>query len=337
VGPTDRRSFLRKSLLTGGAILAGERTAPLLPGGRVPAAAGTGEKSRIVISRAGHLRTAQGAVQSDPMLAMLDRAMLSLYDRDEPVEAWRQVVRPGETIGLKINCLSGRGNSTTVELVDAVCERLRQAGVPAENIVIWDRLNQDLESGGYRISTEGSGVRCIGNDVLGFEEELSVYGSVGSLLCRTLTRVCDCVINLPVLKDHGIAGVTISLKNMFGAIHNPNKYHLNVGDPYVADVNMLPELRKKIRLHICDATTVQYEGGPSYLPHWTRAYDGLIAGRDPVALDTTGWRLIEKIRAEEGRESLRELKREPAYIHTAADARHGLGTDDPAQIDVVNV
>jgi hypothetical protein len=274
VGPTDRRDFLKKSLLTGGALLTGERVAPFLPGSRLSAVRAAGEKSRIIISRDARLRTSQGSIQSDRMRAMLDCALQSLFDRDDPLEAWRRVVRPDEMVGLKINCLSGRGNSTTIELVEAICERLQQAGVSAENIVIWDRLNQDLESGGYRIAYEGRGVRCFGNDVLGYESELAVHGSVASLLCRTLTRVCDCVINLPVLKDHGIAGVTVSLKNMFGAIHNPNKYHLNIGNPYVADVNMLPELRKKIRLHICDATTVQYEGGPSYLPHWTRAYDG---------------------------------------------------------------
>ncbi len=317
--------------------MAGEGAAPGLLGVRAPDLQAAAGRSRIVIARDQQLRTAQGAVQSAQMLSMLDRAMQSLFDRDDPVETWRRVVRPDEMVGLKINCLSGRGNSTTGELVEAICERLQQAGVPEQNIIIWDRLSQDLESGGYRVSYEGRGIRCFGNDVLGYESDLAVYGSVASLLCRTLTRVCDCVINLPVLKDHGIAGVTVSMKNMFGAIHNPNKYHLSVGDPYIADVNMLSELRKKIRLHICDATTVQYEGGPSYLPHWTRTYNGLIAGTDPVALDYTGWRLIEDIRSAEGLDSLRQLGREPTYIHTAADERHGLGTDDPKRIDVVNV
>jgi hypothetical protein len=63
----------------------------------------------------------------------------------------------------------------------------------------------------------------------------------------------------------------------------------------------------------------------------------LIAGTDPVALDRTGWRLIEEIREEEGMKSLRQLGREPTYIHTAADDSHRLGTDDPERIDVVNV
>jgi uncharacterized protein (DUF362 family) len=129
----------------------------------------------------------------------------------------------------------------------------------------------------------------------------------------------------------------MALKNLFGAIHNPNKYHLSAGDPYVADVNMLPPIRQKVRLTICDAIAPQYEGGPSYMPQWSWPFNGLIVSRDPVALDYTGWRIIEQKRAEKGIESLRDAKREPAYIARAADAQHKLGTNDPNLIEKVEI
>ena len=59
--------------------------------------------------------------------------------------------------------------------------------------------------------------------------------------------------------------------------------------------------------------------------------------RDPVALDYTGWQILERKRAEKGMKPLRELHREPLYIATAADARHRLGTNDPNLIGVVEV
>jgi uncharacterized protein (DUF362 family) len=300
-------------------------------------AGGAPEKSKIVIARDPALRAAGGSPDSGRVLKMLDRAMQSFYGGDSPTAAWKKVVRPGEVIGLKVNCLSGRGAATNPVLVEAICERLEQAGIPQKDIVIWDRLNSDLESAGYRVASRKDRVRCIGNDTGGYDNELAVYGSAGSLLSNTLTRACDAVINLPVLKDHGIVGVTLALKNMFGAIHNPNKYHLNAGDPYVADVNMLPPVRRKVRLTICDALTAQYEGGPSYMPQWSWPYNGLMVARDPVALDYTGWQILEKKRAEKGMKPLRELHREPLYIATAADARHRLGTNDPKLIDVVEV
>jgi uncharacterized protein (DUF362 family) len=295
-------------------------------------------KSRVVIARDPSLRAAGAAPDSRRVLNLLDRSIQAFFDRDSSVEAWKRVVRPGEVVGIKVNCLAGRGTaSTSVHLVEAICERLQQAGVSRKQIVIWDRLASDLESAGFRTGSRFEHIRCIGNDEAGYEDELSMSGNVGSLVSRTLTRTCDVVINVPVLKDHGIAGVTMALKNLFGAIHNPNKYHGNVGDPYVADVFMLPPIRQKVRLTVCDAITAQYDGGPSYMPQWSWPFDGLLVAADPVALDYTGWQLIEAKRAEKRLPSLRALKREPAWIATAADARHRLGTNDPKRIERVEV
>ncbi len=284
-------------------------------------------KSKVVIARDGKAG----------VLNLLDRAMQSYFNRNTPAEAWRQVVRPGETVGLKVNCLAGKGGSTSVALVDAICERLQQAGIRQESIIVIDRLNEDLESAGFRPNSRSGRIRYMGNDVLGYEAALSIHGSAGSLLSKTLTQLCDAVINLPVLKDHGIVGVTMALKSMFGVIHNPNKYHTNAGDPYVADVNMLPAIRQKVRLTIADGLTAQYEGGPTYMPQWSWPYSGLLVGQDPVALDTVGWQIIEQKRAEKGMKPLKGMKREPKYIATAADPQHRLGTNDPSRIERLEV
>jgi uncharacterized protein (DUF362 family) len=140
-----------------------------------------------------------------------------------------------------------------------------------------------------------------------------------------------------VLKDHDGAGVTIALKNMYGVIHNPNKYHPDGCNPYVADLNMLPEIRSKMRLTICDATTAMYEGGPGYKPEHSWNLNSLLVSTDPVALDHTGWRIIERKRAEKGWKTLEAEERAPRYIATAADAEHRLGTNDPNKISLIEV
>jgi uncharacterized protein (DUF362 family) len=295
------------------------------------------QKSKVVLARDVQLRGSGTAPDSARLLKMLDRAMQALYASDSPLAAWKKVARPGQVVGLKVNCLAGRGISTNVLLTEVICDRLQEAGMSKKDMIIWDRLNSDLESAGFHVGSRPDHIRSIGNDTLGYEENLAIYGSVGSRLAKTLTQVCDVVFNLPVLKDHGIAGVTMALKNMFGAIHNPNKYHLNVGNPYVADLNAVPLIRQKVRLHICDAITAQYQGGPSFMPQWTWPYNGLLVSADPVALDYVGWQIIEQKRAEKGMKSLQELKRAPAYITTAADAQHQLGTNDPKHIEQVEV
>ena len=313
---TTRRGLLR-------ACLAGALARP------VPAQA----KSKVAIAR-----DPDNAIDSARLLRLLDRAVQGVCEADSPLAAWKKIVRPGEVVGLKVNCLAGRGGaSTSPVLVEAVCERLQQAGIRAGDLVVWDRLDSDLESAGFHPSTRAGRIRYIGNDTAGYESDLATFGEAGSLLSTTLTRTCDAVINLPVLKDHGIAGVTMALKNFFGAMHNPNKYHSNAGDPYVADVYMLPPIRRKVRLHICDALAPQYEGGPSYMPHWSWPFHGIVASRDPVALDYTGWQIIERKRAEKGLPALRGVRREPAYIARAADAQHRLGTNDPGLIDKMEI
>jgi len=58
---------------------------------------------------------------------------------------------------------------------------------------------------------------------------------------------------------------------------------------------MLPEIRTRMRLTICDATMAQYEGGPAYSGvQWKN--NALIVSQDPVALDYTGWQIIERKR-----------------------------------------
>jgi uncharacterized protein (DUF362 family) len=331
--PPTRRPFLKQTFLLGSTVAAfkqGDGRAEAVPSDSAEVG-----RSRVVIARDGKIRSAGTGFDSARLAQLLDHSLQAAFNCDSPLEAWKKVVRPGEVVGLKVNCLGGRGNATHPELVEAITERLRQAGIT--EIVIWDRQNSDLERARFKIAEHGSGLRCFGNDVMGFEEDLATFGKAGSLLCQTLTRVCDAVINLPVLKDHGIAGVTLALKSMFGAIHNPNKYHSDAGNPYVADVNAFPAIRQKVRLHICDGLNAQYDGGPSFMPQWMWPFNGLLVSRDPVALDYVGWKIIEKKRAEMGAPSLRELKREPAYISTAADAEHRLGTCDPQRIERMEI
>ena len=325
----DRRQFLKKNLLTFGLLSAGR----VFSAGNIFTEAN--EKSKVVICRDNSVRIKQFSYDKEKLSLMLDKAMNGLYGTKDAIDAWKMVVSPSDAVGLKVNCLSGKRMSTSVELVEVVISKLQRAGVRKENIIIWDRMNIDLEKAGFKINTRGSDVKCFGNDAAGFENELSIYGEIGSLLSRTLTDYCSVIIDMPVLKDHGIVGVTISLKNFFGSIHNPNKYHEKLGDPYVADLWLVPDVKNKTKLIICDALTAQFEGGPPYKPQWIWDYSSILVGKDPVALDYVGWHIIEDKRKERGLKSLKDVGREPSYIKTAGDSNHQIGIADPDKIDLI--
>ncbi len=334
---SSRREFL-KNTLAGAALLRTSGAARLLAAEEKET---VWAKSRVVIAHDALLRgtgSAPGSgVDSRRMLALLDRAVQALFDRDRPLDAWRKLVRPGEMVGLKVNTLGGRGISTNPLLVEAICERLQEAGIGASDIVVWDRSSDELEHAGFRVAMGGNRVQCFGTDRVDYEQELVTCGSVGSRVSKILTRRSNVLINVPVLKDHDGAGVTIALKNMYGVIHNPNKYHPNGCDPYIADLNMLAEIRTRMRLTICDATTAMYEGGPAFKPEHSWQANALIVSEDPVALDQTGWQIVERKRAEHGLKTLEADGRAPRYIATAADGQHRLGTNDAARIATIEV
>jgi uncharacterized protein (DUF362 family) len=298
-------------------------------------------KSRVVVARDAGLHGAGSHPDEKRVLNLLDRAMAAYTGREKPVEAWKRIIPASiladKTIGLKVNGLGGRGISTHAALVLAICERLQQAGVPAGNIVVWDRNARDLEACGMTINTDPSRVRCYGSDVAGFEDHQESWGTASIRLSKILTRDCDMVINLPILKDHDQAGITFSMKNMYGVVDRPNLLHANNCNPSVADLNCIPTIRKKVSFTIGDALSSVYQGGPGFHPECIWYPNALIVGEDRVAVDHTAWQMLERKRAEVGLPTLETAGRAPRYIATAADSSHKLGVNDPHHISLKEI
>ncbi len=270
------------------------------------------------------------------LAAALDRALEALTGLSGQA-AWKHFFKSSDTVGLKVNALAGKGLSTHQPLVEAICQRLQDIGIAPGHIIIFDRMHHDLQRAGYSINLAKTKPLCYGNDRAGFDDRIYEYGLAGSRISRVVTDTCSVIVNLPVLKDHGIVGISGGLKNLFGLIDNPNKYHARVGDPYVADVAMLKPIRDKVRLTICDALTAQYEGGPPYMPPWCWPMHTLLIATDMVAMDRLIWEIIEEKRKEKKLPTLKQAGREPTYINTAADSQHRLGVNDLSRINVVEV
>ena len=336
----SRRDFLRTLALAGVGIstIAGCATDGATTG-RVPTGGGIPNGSQAVRSTVIIARSDKPAKPDRTALKrMLDAAVPLALGSASADAAWRTLFKPNDTVGIKVNCIA-RMVPSHPELAWAIADCLMAAGVPAEQIIVWDRDDRELVSAGYSINVDGPGVRCYGTKPgVGYGSELIVAGSVGSRLSKIISRQCTATVNVPVLKDHNIAGLSLGLKNYFGAIENPNKFHTSYCDPYVADLNMAPQIRGKNKLVIGDALTVLYEGGPTDCkPRYMWRYNGLIVGTDPVAVDQIGLMLLEDKRANEGLPTLAEAGRPVKYLDTAADPDHRLGVKDPSKISVVEI
>ena len=333
----SRREFL-KIATTGAALLGSQAKLGLADVLKKHAEAG---KSKVVIARDQALHGQDGKLDEKRVLALLDRAIAAYTGYDHPVAAWKHIVvhggGQGKVIGLKTNGLGGKGICTHLALVMAVAERLQQAGVKPGNILVWDRNAHDLEVCGLTINTDPSRIRCYGSDVSGFEEQQDTWGTARIKLSKILTRECAMVINLPILKDHGGAGVTFAMKNMFGVVDRPQDLHAGGCNPGVADLNCIPTVRQKVRFTIGDAMSSVYDGGPGFHPERLWYPNALIVGEDRVALDQTAWQIIERKRAEVGIKTLESAGHPPRYIATAAAPAHGLGVNDPSRIHLMEI
>jgi len=119
------------------------------------------------------------------------------------------------------------------------------------------------------------------------------------------------IISLPVLKDHDFSKTTISMKNMFGLA--PGKYYSGgwnkskLHSPSVDDSIVDVCLYKKPDLSVVDAS-VALQGG--HLSGQKKHIGLILAGFDPVAVDTIGSQL---------------LGHDPGWVHylTLAEGRLG--------------
>ena len=93
---------------------------------------------------------------------MIQSGIKRLSKQANPTLAWRQFVSTNEIIGLKINSHLGTFCGTRPAVVRAVAKSLIDSGVPAKNIVVWDRNLEDLKLTGYEAMAQQLGIRLAG-------------------------------------------------------------------------------------------------------------------------------------------------------------------------------
>ena len=324
----SRREFLKKLMMGGAGMYTPAAVFAMLLQEKKNA------QSTVVEVKNPSVHSEGQRIRQDVVQKMVFDAVRRLSGEANDRAAWRKYFTHEDVVGIKVNCLFGRGASTHPEVVMAIVEGLKLAGVRPENIIIWDRSDGDLAKSGYTINRDGPGVKCYGTNGE-YEPAPTRNGSFNGRLSKILTERITALVNAPILKDHGIAGITNACKNHYGSFDNPGAHHGNNCDPYLADLNALPVIRNKTRLIICDAIRPIAEGGPGLRGDYAWNYRAILAATDPVAIDTVGWQIIEARRKELGLPPLAQVGRPVKYLQTASQI--GVGTNDPNRIRLVRV
>ncbi len=126
----SRRRFLKNSS-------AAATTAALYFGTPWQALANKAKKTRVVLVRDESVLDDLNKPKPEVLENMLHRALTTLLDVEEPSAAWKQLIRPEDTVGIKSNVW--RYLRTPESLEQNIKDGLLQAGVPEERISISDR------------------------------------------------------------------------------------------------------------------------------------------------------------------------------------------------------
>ena len=281
-----RRDFLKGTALgAAGAALGATGCSPFSETGHAPVAKESvpESKSKVVLVRDENALGDDGRPEENKIGEMLEAAMLELTGQPDGAAAWARFFEPEDVVGVKINVMM---TPTSHELSRSVVRGIMEAGVRERNIIVWDRKDAGRGLQGATVRTER-------------------FGYDSKSLSRIVTHEATALVNVPGMKVHWLAGVAVALKNWVGAVTNINVPDIGVAYKIHADscaecagINAIPAIRDKCRLIVVDALRPLFHGGPQVNPRYLWPYRGIIAGTDPVAVDTVCTKILEAKRRE---------------------------------------
>ena len=251
-------------------------------------------KTNVVLIRDKNVLVDNSAVAETSIRQMLDSAVMTLTGENDPVAAFRRLIKPDDIVGIKSNVWYHL--PTPRELEKAIERRVLDVGVKKENISIDDR----------------------------------------GVLRDPDFQKATTIINVRPLRTHYWSGIGGCIKNLIMFAPSPSRYHPD-SCADLALVWKLPVVKDKVRLNILCALTPQFHGrGPHhYDRRYIWPYQGLIAGTDPVAVDSVGLELIKAKRRDYFGKEIKFITL-PKHIHMA-EIKHNLGVSDLNKIELLKL
>jgi len=283
------------------------------------------------------------SIWSDIWTALFSKVNGSGYQADQKI-----------AIKVNFNNAESCADSDTVidalpQPVNALIAGLKQAGVQEQDIWIYDATRRIPDR--FRTKLLYSGVVLYGGEVCtGVNKaqfntanpaaKVTFHPPSGvSVADEWVTEVvmnATYLINMPLIKDHGMPGVTLGFKNHFGTIQNPYGLHPNISisdSRYRSDYNPMVDMYRHSSIGAKTILTVGDGlygalGNTNVTPKtWTTFGNdypnSLFFSTDPVAIDCV---MMDILHAEPGYHPYEDTGKVDDYLKLASAA--GLGVHE---------
>ena len=320
----DRRSFIKLVSVAGVGSM-------VLPGKIWGSESG---KNSRIISVTDDLATSGLNIDKEAVQTMMDFGIMELAQIWDVGGAWKALfpgISTNKIIAIKVNCASSGLPSHPV-VTDTIINSLKKiqfgdSYFPENNIIIYERTDYELINAGFTINDSASGVRCFGTNHsgVGFSSHTFPVNGQNKKISRIVSDMADYIINLSVLKNHSLSGVTLCLKNHYGTVQDAITMHGNHCDPWIPALNAIDPIINKNVVNIIDGLFGIKSGGPGGNSQFTA--NNFIMSTDIVAVDFLGTELLR----ENGCSTTN------IATHIATAVTYGLGTNQPSQMDLVEI
>jgi len=242
----ERRNFLKSVLYGGLASIASLKGNPLLSAGKMEVV--TDENSDLV------------AVMGGEPAQMYSRAI-------EAMGGISRFVKKGQRVVVKPNIgwdkSPQEAANTNPELVAAIVKDCLKAG--AKEVVVFDHTCDTWQScyknSGVEDAAKAAGARIAFAHDEKYYRTVKIPSGVRLKEAKIHSEILDCDvwINVPVLKNHGGARMTISMKNFMGIVWDRRFWHANDLQQCIADCSTFSKMPV---LNIVDAYRIMTQNGP---------------------------------------------------------------------------
>ncbi|HNS17638.1 MAG TPA: DUF362 domain-containing protein [Bacteroidales bacterium] len=209
-------------------------------------------------------------------------------------------VKKGQSVVVKPNIgwdvPPERAGNTNPLLVKQIIKQCLAAGASVVYVFdnTCDKWDQCYETSGIKQAVSDAGGKMVPGNQESYYQQVEIPGGVKlkSTKVHELILQSDVFINVPVIKHHSSASMTIAMKNLMGVVWDRMYWHRNDLQQCIADY---ASFRRKPDLNVVDAYRIMLRNGPRGVsPADVSLQKQLLVSTDMVTIDAAAAKIFGK-------------------------------------------